>query len=59
MAEEDRINPTGPYRGVRPIREGSVFAKYRVRKKLKKTQEKPEETSSEKSSSEHRIDIQA
>lgn len=61
MAAEERIDPLGPYRGIRPVREGSVFAKYKVRKKLKKTEEKSEKEtlSSEKESSEHKIDIEA
>lgn len=61
MTAEERIDPLGPYREIRHIKEGSVFAKYRVRKKLKKPEKKHEEetSSSERKSSEHRIDIEA
>lgn len=61
MAAEERIDPLGPYRGIRPVREGSVFAKYKAKRKFKKTEEKSEKEtlSSEKESSEHKIDIEA
>lgn len=61
MSPEDRIDSLGPYIRIRSIKEGSVFAKYKLRKKLKKREEKPEEktTSKETLSSEHRIDIEA
>lgn len=61
MTAEEKIEPLGPYREIRPIKEGSVFAKYRVKKKLKDLEKKHEEEilSSERKSSEHRIDIEA
>lgn len=61
MSPENRIDPLGPYRGIRPVREGSVFAKYKLRKKIKKREEKPEEesTSKETPPREHKIDIEA
>ncbi len=63
MSPEDRIDSVGAYRGVRVVKEGSVFAKYKVKKKLKKEHEeeakKEEESSSKKESSEHKIDIEA
>lgn len=60
MADEDRIDPLGQYRGIRPVREGSVFAKYRFRKKPKKKEEKEEkQQSTAEKNSEHIIDIEA
>jgi len=35
MTAEDRIDPLGQYRGIRSLREGSVFAKYKIKKSLK------------------------
>ncbi|MCS7214553.1 MAG: hypothetical protein RMI30_06215 [Thermodesulfovibrio sp.] len=60
MADEEKIDPLLPYRGMRPIKEGSVFAKYKVKKKSKKAEEKQqkENISSEEKSSNHRIDIE-
>jgi len=59
MADEDRIDPLGAYRAIRPVREGSVFAKYRLRKKPKKKEEKSERKTSgaEEKTSEHKVDI--
>ncbi|GAB5046993.1 hypothetical protein [Thermodesulfovibrio sp. TK110] len=59
MSPEDRIDPLGPYRGIKPVREGSVFAKYKLRKKFKKKEAQPEEKTTHKESSEHKIDIEA
>ncbi|HHW20791.1 MAG TPA: hypothetical protein PKV92_05995 [Thermodesulfovibrio thiophilus] len=60
MTAEDRIDPLGQYRGIRSLREGSVFAKYKIKKKFKKKEESNEESSSsEEKTSEHRIDIEA
>lgn len=60
MAAEDRIDPLGQYRGIRPLKEGSVFAKYKIKKKFKKKEESNEESSSsEEKTLEHRIDIEA
>jgi len=36
MTAEDRIDPLGQYRGIRSLREGSVFAKYKIKKKFKR-----------------------
>lgn len=58
MTPEDKIDPLGPYRGIRPVREGSVFAKYKLKKKPKKRKEESEEASAKKSSN-HKIDIEA
>lgn len=58
MTPEDKIDSLGPYRGIRPVREGSVFAKYKLKKKLKKRKEESEEASAKKSSN-HKIDIEA
>ncbi|WP_353683454.1 hypothetical protein V4D30_06135 [Thermodesulfovibrio sp. 3907-1M] len=59
MSPEDRIDPLNPYRAIKPVREGSVFAKYKLRKKFKKKEEQPEEKTAPKESSEHKIDIEA
>ncbi|MCS7164356.1 MAG: hypothetical protein NZ845_05100 [Thermodesulfovibrio sp.] len=60
MAAEEKIDPLVPYRGVRPIKEGSVFAKYKIRKKIKKSKETEKETPSpNKKSQEQIIDIEA
>ncbi|GAQ94238.1 hypothetical protein TAGGR_1417 [Thermodesulfovibrio aggregans] len=59
MSPEDKIEPMGYYRGIRAVREGSVFAKYKLRKKIKKKEQQSEEKTSSKESSEHRIDIEA
>ncbi|MEN2994872.1 MAG: hypothetical protein ABDH19_05970 [Thermodesulfovibrio sp.] len=60
MAAEERINPLVPYKEVRPIKEGSVFAKYKIRKKIKKSEETEKETPSpKKKSAEQIIDIEA
>lgn len=61
MVADDKIDPLGPYRGIRPLKEGTVFAKFRVKKKFSKKEEKSEEEKPlpEKGSGEHRIDIEA
>lgn len=59
MSPEDRIDPLEPYRGIKPVREGSVFAKYKLRKKIKKNEQQPEEKTTSRESSEHKVDIEA
>lgn len=62
MTPDEKIEPLGSYRSTRPLQEGSVFAKYRVKKKiLKKEQEKSEEERKfpEEESKGHRVDIEA
>ncbi|MCS7202873.1 MAG: hypothetical protein NZ809_00290 [Thermodesulfovibrio sp.] len=56
MSPEDKIDPLGAYREIKPIKQGSIFAKFRVKKKDKEKKEK--ETQKEKTT-EHRIDIEA
>jgi len=58
MTPDDKIDPLGPYRGIRHIKEGSVFAKFKIKKKPSKKEENTEEKSS-KEKSEHKIDIEA
>lgn len=60
MVADDKIEPLGPYRGIRPLKEGSVFAKFRVKKKVSKKEEKSQEEkpSLEKNSGQHRVDIE-
>ncbi|MDI1471796.1 MAG: hypothetical protein QMD43_01485 [Thermodesulfovibrio sp.] len=59
MTPDDKIDPLGPYRGIRPVKEGSVFAKFKIKKKPPKKEENSEEKSSkEKEQSEHKIDIE-
>lgn len=61
MVADDKIDPLGSYRGIRPLKEGTVFAKFKIRKKSPKRNEKAEQEklSAEKKSEEHRIDIEA
>ncbi len=61
MSPEEKIDPLSPYRGIRPLREGSVFSKYRVKKKTPKKRETSEEEMApeEKKESQHRVDIEA
>jgi len=61
MTPDEKIDSVGAYRGLRTVREGSVFAKYKVKKRLKRQQEETEEeqTPPKKESSEHKIDIEA
>ncbi|MGB9710032.1 MAG: hypothetical protein ACPLZA_00845 [Thermodesulfovibrio sp.] len=59
MNPEDKIDPLGPYSAIRSVKEGSVFAKYKLRKKFKKKEEQPEGKTTPRESSEHKIDIEA
>lgn len=60
MSPDDKIDPLGPYRGVRPLREGNVFARYKIKKKPpKKEEEEGEKPTTKKEPSESRIDIEA
>lgn len=60
MTAEDKIDPLGQSRGIRIIKEGSVFAKFRTKRKIKtKKEQTEEETAREQKSSEHKIDIEA
>jgi hypothetical protein len=60
MTPDDKIDSLGPYRGIRPVKEGSVFAKFKIKKKPLKKEENAEEKSlKEKEQSEHKIDIEA
>ncbi|GAB6183169.1 hypothetical protein [Thermodesulfovibrio hydrogeniphilus] len=60
MSPRDEIDSVGPYRSIRPIKEGSVFARYKVKKKTpKKESSEEEKLPKEKKDSEHRIDIEA
>ncbi len=60
MSPPDEIDGIDQYRRIRPIREGSVFAKYKVKKKSSKKESSEEENlPKEKKASEHRIDIEA
>lgn len=34
MTPDDKIDSLGPYRGIRPVKEGSVFAKFKIKKNL-------------------------
>lgn len=59
MTPDEKIDSVGGYRALRAVREGSVFAKYKVKKRQKKQQEQKEKSSStEKKSFEHKIDIE-
>lgn len=59
MTPDDKIDPLGPYTRVRPLREGTVFAKYKVKKKPTKKEEQEEKPTTKKESTEGRIDIEA
>ena len=65
MFSPDEIDGVGHYRGIRPIKEGSVFARYKIKKKASKRESSEEENlsrakkDSEKKDSEHKIDIEA
>lgn len=60
MAAEDKIDPLGPYRDMRPLKEGNVFAKIKIKRKFKKEKESKEEKLSEdKNSQDHKVDIEA
>lgn len=58
MVPEDKIDPLGAYREIRPIRQGSVFAKFRIKKK-KKEEKKQKEPPEEDKGTEHRVNIEA
>ncbi len=59
MVAEDKIDPLGPYRGMRPLKEGKIFAKIKIKKKFKKEQESKEENlSKDKNSQDHKLDIE-
>ncbi len=60
MPADEKIDPLLPYRGIRPLREGNVFAKYKVRKK-QQSREKPSEEQAKpevKDQSKRGIDIE-
>lgn len=62
MVPDDKIEPLGPYRGIRPVREGSIFAKFKVKRKISSKQQQlseEEKSQSKKDSNEHQIDIEA
>jgi hypothetical protein len=56
MTPDEKIDSVSAYRGIRAVKEGSVFAKYKVKKRLKRQQEETEEeqTPPKKESSEHK-----
>jgi len=57
MTPDEKIDSVSAYRGIRAVREGSVFAKYKIKKRLKRQQEEPEkeeQTPTKKESSEHK-----
>lgn len=60
MSPEDKIDPMLPYRGIRPLKEGNVFARYKIKKKPQiKREPKEEESSAKTEEGQHRIDIEA
>jgi len=56
MTPDEKIDSVSAYRGIRAVREGSVFAKYKIKKRLKRQQKETEEeqTPTKKESSEHK-----
>jgi hypothetical protein len=61
MTADDKIGSLTEYRGIRPLKEGTVFAKFRVKKKFSKKEEKTEEEKPilDKDTKENIIDIEA
>lgn len=61
MSPDEKIEPLGPYRAIKPIKEGSVYAKLKIKKKSLKKEEKSEEEkpTTKTETSTGRIDIEA
>lgn len=57
MTADEPVEPLSPYRGVRPLKEANVFAKYRGKKKPMKKEEEQEPP--KKKPSDSRVDIEA